>query len=47
MGGDTIQLQEQIQKLLIPGINTINNMITVDQSFSWNREDGVKSGIVD
>jgi hypothetical protein len=47
MDGDTTQLQKQTQKLLIPGIDTINNMIRVDQSISWNPEAGVKSGIID
>jgi len=40
-GGDTIQLQGQTQELVITGIDTVNNIITVDQSISWNMDDGV------
>jgi len=41
VGGDTIQLQGQTQKLVIKSIDTTNNIITVNQSISWNIGDGV------
>jgi len=41
VGGDTIQLQAQTQKLVITNIDTANNTITVDQNISWNMGDGV------
>ena len=44
VGGDTIQLQGQTQKVIITNIDTVNNIITVNQSISWNLGDGVALG---
>jgi len=41
VGGDTIQLQGQTLKLVITNIDTATNIITVDQSVSWNTGDGL------
>jgi len=39
--GDTIQLQGQTQELTITNIDVANNIITVNQTVSWNDNDGV------